>query len=199
MKKGLLALLLIINFLGIAGIAGATQYTFQPNDPGQPDLWDLSHGGYYTWGIDWKPLAGETIVGVSMFFDDIRNWRLETNDLYLHLLESPEIGARKFRDRTAGNYDQFTNQGILLNHWEDLPNTAQDITYNFDTPEIAALLGYSTDGNFGFGFDPDCHFYNNGITLTIETNTEPVPEPATMFLFGTGLIGFAGLSRKLKK
>ncbi|MFA7485981.1 MAG: PEP-CTERM sorting domain-containing protein, partial [Phycisphaerae bacterium] len=44
----------------------------------------------------------------------------------------------------------------------------------------------SRRANFGFGIDPDCHYYNDGIKFVITTTV--VPEPATIGLLGLGLL-----------
>jgi len=191
MKKFLLFFLSIAFVFSMIGIAGATSYSFQPSDQ---DLGDLDHGRYYTWGINWSLPGGECITGASLSFDNIRDWTREPNDLYGNLLDSTIAGVGVGWDNQSGG-NNFAGQGVELFHWEDLPNTAQDLTYNFSPSDISFLSSYiNNDGNFGFGIDPDCHFYNDGVKFTIETS--PVPEPTTMILLGAGIVGLAGFGRK---
>jgi len=170
-------------------VASADTLTFQPTPV---DLYDLDHYRYYRWGIADDGFADIVVTGATLFFDNIRNWDNNPNDLYVHLLDYAPPGVTVGWDGQGGG-DAFAGQGVLLEHYEDLPSTPQDITYTFDASEITALNTYMQNGNnFGLGFDPDCHYWNDGVTLTLEY----VPEPMTMGLFGLGSVA---MLRRRKK
>jgi hypothetical protein len=170
--------------------AGAMVYTYVPKPA---DLWDLDHNYYYTWGIDASDFAGQEILSASLYFEDIRNWDNKPNWLWVHLLDDAAIGVTRGYDG-QGYGDAYFGRGVLLNVWS-MNTTPRDITYMFDANELGFLSGYASDGVVALGFDPDCHFYNNGVRFSVETAS--VPEPATMLLFGTGLV-LVGICGKKK-
>ena len=178
-------------------MAFAGTYVFQPDDR---DLNDLDHNWAYEWGIATALGENEVVVGASLFFNDIRNWNDRPNDLYVTLLDSDFEGTRRYWD-DEGDGDEFAGDGLLLNHWEDLPSSAQDITYNFDANELVQLNLNLADDQAGVGFDPDCHFYNRGIKLTLETDEQggddpSVPEPLAGSILLAGLGALAARRRR---
>ena len=173
--------------------AHASLFTFTPPDA---DIYDLEHQYYYTWGII-SNLPDEEIVEATLYIDKINNWKDEVNYLYIHLLDTNSACLDIGTDWQGGG-DAFSGQGIPLTTYSDTDGTygyessGVNWSYGFTASQLVTLNQYASDNKFGFGFDPDCHFWNDGVSFEIAT----VPEPASMLLFGIGALGFGVARRK---
>ena len=178
---------------------------------GGPNQVDLDHHSAYTWRIDGVNLKGKTISGATLTFSNIRNWDTNPNMLFIHLLDSAKnSGIASFQDTNPDHvpvtdiFDNFAGSRYASNPLvnsgtgntflaaESFSTTARNYTYTFTSAQLTILSAYFLNGSdIAFGLDPDCHFWNNGITFSMTTtnNPAPVPEPATMTLLGTGLAG----------
>jgi hypothetical protein len=199
MKEGKMRTLLSVIAFGLAAVASANArlVAFQPTPT---DLSDLPHEYYFTWGINFTLAQDEKITGAALTFTNIWDWTKENNDhLYVHLLDNIKSGSRSYVDNQGGG-DNFAGKGALVGDWSDpVGGTSRNFNLVFDFGSLGLLgtlndFAMTTPGknkvNFGFGIDPDCHYYNNGVTFTMTTEiTTPIihiPEPATMAMLAIG-------------
>ncbi len=191
------------------GHAGTITYT-----PTPANLNDLDHHVVYTWRLDNITVAPSNITGASITFTNIRNWDSNPNVLHLHLLDTAKsAGVASFVDDPTNQVpvtdftDDFistryhsmsnwlvaagTSDTFLVDH--SFTTTGVTWTYTFTAGQLAALQSYiANGGNVALGFDPDCHFYNDGISFQLT-----VPDTGTtLFLFGGALAALLLLERR---
>lgn len=181
-------------------------FTYQPTPP---DLRDLDHAYYFAWQIDGQesplPEAGE-VIGATLEIFTLYNWSADdtNNKLFINLLRKSDIesvwtfvsGDHVYSGGDSKNEVVNNLPGVEIDSYVDGDGPATKIhyIYQFDDTELQLLKdSISGDGIVCVGLDPDCHFYNTGIKLSLV----PVPAPSALLLGGIGA-GMVGWYRRRK-
>ena len=128
-------------------------------------------------------------AGVASFIDDPTNSSPVTD--YTDDFINP-----RFHNNSGWLVAHGTGDTFLKD--KTFSNSPVDYTYTFTAAELTALEQYLANGeNIALGFDPDCHYFNDGITFTL--NFTPVPEVANMVPIALLLIAAIGFEIRRRR
>jgi len=207
MKKLIILLSAVLLVFGTTGIAGATFYEAYTavNQPwqyvGEGDSFNFGFDMWYdnddygvgtdsnltlttdaegAQGVDWY--SATVFVDLYSFDDD---WEMANISIFAW-------DGHGFQNSIPLNMDEFNfNQN-------DTNNAYYYYSYTFDANELASFEKWGW-GNLNIGATSisDGNYNDFGIKrVAMEVSAAPVPEPATMLLLGSGLIGISFVGRK---
>lgn len=204
MKRVMVMMVTLVVFSAQSVFATLMKYSYEDynfiyDNESNLTWFDFSIRGTFAEALGWA--ENLTVVGNDGAVHD--DWRLPTmirgysntyemNNLYLELGNSPYPNA----DRGLVYTEPFSN--LLASwYWYDAEYSQDSSkTHSYVFYEGTHTLVYKEGYPFYAIFVHEGLVYGDVINLPGSVSSTPVPEPATMLLFGTGLIGMGGILRR---
>ena len=97
----------------------------------------------------------------------------------------------------AGSYDYKEEEGILDGSWTFNLDDDFYILGKYDADKAGSLVWFVENASFGDVFTLPGSFNGHGLShLSVYSDGSPVPIPGSLILFGSGLVGLAGIARR---
>ena len=190
MRQFSLFLSVIALLFGMAGIVNADSIEWKITDGGNGHFYEAVSSTVSGWN-DANELANGVIFNnmnghlATLTSEEENNW-VWTN---LNSIIGYFIGGTD--QDVEGSWEWVTGEAWTYSNWNS--GEPNDVPWLLDTGEDGLL--FASNGKWN---DVPITGYALGGYI-IEYEPAPVPEPATMLLFGSGLIGLAGFRRKFRK